>query len=79
MHRWYMYLLCSDQDAKLSLLTVSFTEIKFQIFVESVAKQPAILIVKVGFLKGSRKLPLSCFAVSRNSVLVESVSSITLC
>jgi len=26
-----------------------------------------------------RSLPLSCFAVSRNSVLVESVSSITLC
>jgi len=51
-----MYLLCSDQDAKLSLLTVSFTEIKFKIFVESVAKQPAILTIKIGFLKCSRKL-----------------------
>jgi hypothetical protein len=36
---------------------VFFTEIKFKIFVESVAKQPAILIVKVGFLKGSHRLP----------------------
>jgi len=36
---------------------VFFTEIKFKIFVESVAKQLAILIIKIDFLKGSLWLP----------------------